>query len=509
MKSQPLSMLPFPSLPIQPQHALMVVMHVLQTQLLPQALPFQRRSWLQLLRELQRLEQPLSKHRGILFSDQPRHGIAPPEQYASSTQWGQQLSQRRQEAGLSRRELGLLCDVSESTVASLERGRSQPTRVQLMRLQSLPLLCQPVAETDSTHPHDAMTQSAGAAALLRLAASTSGCIFSSENDVYKAAQVLLRQYDHSPGYIDPSMLYPDAESAASLCAVTAQPAMQELQQLMPLYSLAQALQQSCAQLPLDFIGLGCGQAISEVRLLQHLLPLTSTAPRLLLLDLNQSLLIRAFHHAAETFAHRPDVRILAVQDDVLALSRYSALWASPLRRRVACLFGHTFAQLQDEQAFLHQSLSVLARGDLLVLHVPMALASASQQELLLQLEPDLASPLLAHWQHNQLQAARDPRSQLLLGPIVRYVSQLRSVALSCQLVTEPLSAFSSYGLQFRAHVRTMHRRKYSIRLGAPYKRYQPTQLARAMAQQHWQLLQTWRYSCSPTPQLLLLFQKLH
>lgn len=509
MKSQPLSMLPFPSLPIQPQHALMVVMHVLQTQLLPQALPFQRRSWLQLLRELQRLEQPLSKHRGILFSDQPRHGIAPPEQYASSTQWGQQLSQRRQEAGLSRRELGLLCDVSESTVASLERGRSQPTRVQLMRLQSLPLLSQPVAETDSTHPHDAMTQSAGAAALLRLAASTSGCIFSSENDVYKAAQVLLRQYDHSPGYIDPSMLYPDAESAASLCAVTAQPAMQELQQLMPLYSLAQALQQSCAQLPLDFIGLGCGQAISEVRLLQHLLPLTSTAPRLLLLDLNQSLLIRAFHHAAETFAHRPDVRILAVQDDVLALSRYSALWASPLRRRVACLFGHTFAQLQDEQAFLHQSLSVLARGDLLVLHVPMALASASQQELLLQLEPDLASPLLAHWQHNQLQAARDPRSQLLLGPIVRYVSQLRSVALSCQLVTEPLSAFSSYGLQFRAHVRTMHRRKYSIRLGAPYKRYQPTQLARAMAQQHWQLLQTWRYSCAPTPQLLLLFQKLH
>ena len=34
-------------------------------------------------------------------------------------------------------------------------------------------------------------------------------------------------------------------------------------------------------------------------------------------------------------------------------------------------------------------------------------------------------------------------------------------------------------------------------------------LAQAMAQQHWQLLQTWRYSCAPTPQLLLLFQKLH
>ena len=194
---------------------------------------------------------------------------------------------------------------------------------------------------------------------------------------------------------------------------------------------------------------------------------------------------------------------------MLTLSRYSALWASPLRRRVACLFGHTFAQLLDEQAFLHQSLSAFARGDLLVLHVPMALASASQPELLLQLEPDLASPVLAHWQHDQMHAARDPRSQFLLGPFIRYVSHLRSVSLSCQLVTEPPSAFSSYALKFRAHVRTKQRRKYSIRLGAPYKRYQPTQLAQAMAQQHWQLLQTWRYSCAPTPQLLLLFQKLH
>lgn len=509
MKSQPPSMLPFPSLPIQPQHALMVVMHVLQTQLLPQALPFQRRSWLQLLRELQRLEQPLSKHRGILFSDQPRYGIAPPEQYASSTHWGHQLSKRRQEAGLSRRELGVLCDVSESTIASLERGRSQPTRVQLMRLQSLPLLSQPVAEKAPTDPHETASQSAAASALLRLAASTSGCVFSSENDVFKAAQVLLRQYDHSPGYIDQSQLYPDAESAASFCAVTAQPAMQELQQLMPLYSFAHALQKACAQLPLDLISLGCGQAIAEVRLLQYLLPLTPSAPRLFLLDLNQSLLSRAFHHAAQSFAQQPDVRIFAVQQDALALPRCASLWSSPSRRRVACLFGHTFAQLQDEQAFLHQSLSTFSRGDLLVLHVPMALGSVSQPELLLQLEPDLASPLLTHWQHDQPQAARDPRGDFLLGPFVRYVSHLRSVSLSCQLVTEPLSAFSSYALQFQAHVRTKHRRKYSVQLGAPYKRYQPTQLAQAMAQQHWQLLQTWRYSCAPTPQLLLLFQKHH
>lgn len=509
MKSQPSSMLQFPSIPIQPQHALMVVMHVVQTQLLPQALPFQRRSWLQLLRELQRLEQPLSKQRSMLFSEQPRHGIAPPEQYASSTHWGHQLSKRRQEAGLSRRELGLLCDVSESTIASLERGRSQPTRVQLMRLQSLPVLSQPVAEKTPKEPPDTATESAADSAWLRLAASTSGCIFSSENDLYKAVQVLLRQYDSQPGYIDQSMLYPDADSAASFCAVTAQPAMQELQQLMPLYSFAQALQQACAQLPPDLIGLGCGQAISEVRLLQHLLPLTSTAPRLFLLDLNQALLIRAFHHAAQSFAQQPEVRIFALQEDAMALSRCASLWASPSRRRVACLFGHTFAQLQDEQAFLHQSLSVFVRGDLLVLHVPMALASASQPELLLQLEPDLASPLLAHWQHDQPQAASDPRSQFLLGPFTRYVSHLRSASLSCQLVTEPLSAFSSYALQFRAQVRTKHRRKYSVRLGAPYKRYQPTQLAQAMAKQHWQLLQSWRYSCAPTPQLLLLFQKLH
>jgi uncharacterized SAM-dependent methyltransferase len=139
---------------------------------------------------------------------------------------------------------------------------------------------------------------------------------------------------------------------------------------------------------LDVIGLGCGDGKDEVRLTQSLLEHHKNHNlRLYLLDISQPLCCAAYRHAAESLADHSTVSVCAIQGNFHNLQRYTPLLHTQERahrRRIVCMFGNTFANLHNEILFVRNSLQGFAPGDLLLLNVPAAMASASDRTAIMK-----------------------------------------------------------------------------------------------------------------------------
>jgi hypothetical protein len=74
----------------------------------------------------------------------------------------------------------------------------------------------------------------------------------------------------------------------------------------------------------------------------------------------------------------PEVKIFAIQGNFHELPRYTYLFRSngdaEHRRRLFCMFGYTFGNLQNEIHFVRNSLLGYTPGDFLLLNVTLAVA---------------------------------------------------------------------------------------------------------------------------------------
>lgn len=421
-------------------------------------------------------------------------GIIEPESTESRVlkAWGKDLEQRRKAAGLTRKVLAERAGISESTLRNVETARRPPTRMTIMHLQSVPEL-----RIDPSPIGQHIT-----GRRQRVQDFSPNCWLAPEYDALKLHNELTMQLNGRGGHIEQTYLYLDHPSAAAWCAIAEQEVYTTARNLMPLGRVAERITELAGPVGFDVIGLGCGDGKDEVRLMQRLLDLhRSRNLRLYLLDISQPLCTSAYRLAAEVLSERPTASIYAIQGNFHNLQRYTPLLHSPERshrRRVVCMFGNTFANLQNEIMFVRNSLLGFAPGDFLLLNVPATMAPADQHHAILRNDRRLA---------DQIQADEKlPQDRIFLELLRRYVPSIKTVDLSPVLDFDACPVPGSYAADIRAtvHMLSGETKQFSVLYA---KRYDQEQLDCKMYKEGWLPVAQWRYADEYHPRLLLLYQR--
>mgnify|MGYP000113652666 CR=1 FL=1 len=427
---------------------------------------------------------------------QPRlaAGIVEPESHSKAVlkAWGADLEQRRKAAGLSRLMLAQRAGISESTLRNVEKGRRPPTRTTLMHLQSVPEL-----RIDPTPlgGHLAGRQKSGQE-------FAPNCWLAPEFDALKLHREMTMLLNGRGGHIEQTYLYMDHPSAASWCAIADQEVYTTVRMAMPLGHVAERITELAGPVGLDVIGLGCGDGKDEVRLSECLLEQNRKSNlRLYLLDISQPLCSAAYRNAAEILGARSHVSVYALQGDFHNLQRYTPLLHVPERshrRRVICMFGNTFANLQNEIMFVRNSLLGFAPGDFLLLNIPATMAPADEPEKIMRQDRRLAGGIST--------AERSPQDRHQLELLQRYIPGVTSIDLKVTLDFDACPVPGSYAANVRASVKTLagETKQFSVLYS---KRYDREQLDGKMVKEGWTPVAHWRYAEEHHPRLLLLYQR--
>ena len=428
---------------------------------------------------------------------QPRlaAGIVEPESHSKAVlrAWGADLEQRRRAAGLSRVVLAQRAGISESTLRNVEKGRRPPTRTTLMHLQSVPELRidpTPIGEHLAGRPKHVQE-------------FAPNCWLAPEFDALKLHREMTMLLNGRGGHIEQTFLYLDHHSAAAWCAFAEQESYARVRSAMQLDQVAERIVDAVGNVGLDVIGLGSGDGRDEVRLTQCLL---ERAPnrnlRLYLLDISQPLCSAAYRHAAEVLGDERSVSVYAIQGNFYNLQRYTSLLHAPARshrRRVICMFGNTFANLQNEILFVRSSLVGFAPGDLLLLTAPATMAPASEPQKILALDPRLSGRV-----NSGMGLSR--HDEQLVNVLRRHISSVKSVDLNAVLDLDACTVPGSYAADVRATVKTVggETKQFSVYYS---KRYDREQLDCKMCKEGWAPVASWRFAEDQHPRLLLLYQR--
>lgn len=394
--------------------------------------------------------------------------------------WGRLVRQRREDCGLTRLTLAKMSGVSDSTIRNLETGRNRPTRTivaNLMAIEELKL--RPLSAPTDENAADAPDENA----------FRCNCWIAPEYDSIKLIRELVSKLNGSGGQIEQTHLYIDPASAAAWCRITAQDAWSRGKEVVPYWSLAREVRHAVGDHELDIIGLGAGQARDEARLAQSLLrDENMTNLRLFLLEISQPLLAEGYRHAAELLADLP-VFVYALQGNFHNLPMYMGRLRTPRpRRRLLCMFGYTFPNLDNELLFLRNSLGGFAEGDLLLIDLPVACGSPDNPEEIYANDPRLSKSL----PHSSPSLERRVE-EFLKGPFRRHVPGLRSIRLDTTLDLASCPIPGSYAVDWRVTIATDRPGEHSFSIYHS-KRYNPTLLDEAMAANGWHLLQSWAYT---------------
>lgn len=410
--------------------------------------------------------------------------------------WGRSLRERREGASLTRAQLAKLMGISEASLRSLELGRRAPTRNVLTRLVAVSELRLDPTDALLRHPMSAEAE-------LDLAPN---CWLAPGFDSIKMIKELALQLNGMGGHIEQSALYLDHMSAACWCAIADQEDYVAAQTGKPLDRAAAQILKCVGGAGIDVIALGCGDGKNEVRLVQHLLERVEHGDlRLYLLDISQPLLSSGYKHAADTLADRRGVAIFAIQGNFHDLPRYTQLLYTPQRahrRRVVCMFGYTFGNLQNEILFVRDSLVGFAPGDLLLLDVGLVCAPVERPEEIQKKDPRLSGRLPVGWQRRY--------DEWLAGPIKRYGRDVSSVEFRPALDLSSCPVPGSYAVELRATVRASSssssngsaEKEFSI---FRVKRYDALKLIHTLKQLGWDPVDGYQYGNDP--RLLYLFRR--
>lgn len=394
-------------------------------------------------------------------------------------QLGQLIRERREAAGLSRAALALRAAVSESTLKNLEAGRHQATRTTLLQICSINEMQLSMSELLPLNASDAE------------AGPPLNCWLAPGFDPISMAQDLTTRLSGRGGHIEQTFLYLDTKSAACWCAIVNHADYLCVREALPLREVASKIQECAGGAGLDLIGLGCGDGREEVRLAQLLLQRLDPGDlRLYLLDISQPLLSFAYKHAADCLADRRGVATFAIQGDFHRLPCYTQLLYTPQRahrRRVVCMFGGTFGNLDNEVRFLRNSLVGFAPGDLLILHLGLAYAPASRPADIMAADPRLSGRMSKELHMRE--------REWLIGPIERYSrpagAPLAEHVIHTSLDTASCAIPGSYAVETTITTRSMDGdvRRFSMEY---IRRYDEQQLADALRQLGWDPIGSWR-----------------
>lgn len=335
---------------------------------------------------------------------------------------GSLVSERRQAAGLSLRDVARRTGLSINTVRDVERGHRTPAAQTVARLVTVGELGldgggSPVAVTDPHRPHAHFMPKYDRPALIE-----------------EMAQTL----NANGGRLEQTCLYLDDQSANDWLAICSATSFAEKYRAFPFAAVVSGALRAIEGRGLDVIALGPGDGRSEVQLCAELL---SARPgldlNLYLLDVSHSLLLRAFHRAGAELGQA--VHVEALHGDFRHMGRYSVLLPSraPHRRRCYVLLGNTLANVDSEVLFLRDCLSLAAPGDLAVIDFGLTYADPSAPEKVRAADPVLSGQI------------PDLHARWFSGPLKRHAQGVDSFTLGVDLHTDG-GIPGSYELDFFA-----------------------------------------------------------
>lgn len=238
---------------------------------------------------------------------------------------------------------------------------------------------------------------------------------------------------------------------------------------------------------MDIFALGSGDGKTETLLTQHLLKHVLSLD-LLLWDISQPLLDIAYSHALAVLGERYKSNILTVPANFfqIASAPYVDLYRPQLpgTRRLITLFGYTFGNLESEILFIRNHLGGFAKGDLLVLDVTGAFASASQPDLVQTKDPRLS---------NQHARGRDAAYEdFLSSTIYRYCRGVQEIVFENLLDYSSCVVKGSYSVLHSAKI-TLFTGKEKKATLKQYKRYDINELIRTLEAEGWKGSTAWAY----------------
>ncbi len=368
-----------------------------------------------------------------------------PAERADAERIGRLLKEARLARSLSQEGLAAHVGLSRSTIKNVERGcrTAQATMVRLAEVLAV----------------DVRQMILGAPPV----ATHLNCWLSESMDPLQMTQRLQQVLSGAGGQLDQGCLYFDNLGAMAWKRLAALPEYCRARDLLPLRAVADAIAAQCPTLPLDLIGLGCGDAAAEIRLTRYLRAIRGQA-QLQLLDISLPLLGHAHATACAALGDGVEAHCGSFHD----LPVYSHLLPSPGRTRVLCMFGGTFGNLENEILWVKSTLAGYAPGDMLLLDVAKVRAPADQPDQI------RAADL-------RMRIGLPPvEREFLIGPIVHYGGfPADEIELRPELDTSCCPVPGSYGVRQVARVR-------GRRFGAALiKRYEPRLLGEALEWLGW------------------------
>jgi hypothetical protein len=224
--------------------------------------------------------------------------------------------------------------------------------------------------------------------------------------------------------------------------------------------------------------------------------------RIYMLDISQPLCCAAYRHAAHVLGEPSAVFVYAIQGSFHNLQRYSQLLATPQRahrRRILCMFGNTFGNLDNEVLFLRNSLAGFSPGDLFLFTVGQAMAPSDQPEEILRKDPRLS-------QRIPVGAGISRFDQQIIDVVSRYVAGTRSVELTSMLDRTACVVPGSYSAEVKATVKLSSGESKQFSM-LHIRRYERTLLDQTMRSEGWEPVSHWLFDTAYHPAWLLLYRR--
>ncbi len=411
--------------------------------------------------------------------------------------FGKLLRDKRNAAGLSRIQLARRAKLSDATIKFLETARHPPSRatlIRLIRVEELKLAWGDVPGDGSPPATERATALDSPQDRPEL-----NCLITPTFDPVRVVMDLGRFLNGAGGHVEQTHAYLDHQSAAAYLSMCQQSSIIAGQRAStPLAEAARRIIAATGLVGLKIIALGSGDAAPEVRLVQHLIE-EARAPsiELCLLDASQPLLACGQKHAAEALAGIPMIQVWGMQCHFHDLPLYSRLvygaQARHAQRRVFCMLGGTFADLDNEPRFFQHALPQCSRGDLLLLDMQIARGAAGDPEEIKKRDKQWSAGVTA------------AEAAWLSGPIWRHCKDVTQVDFHWNLDTHcPLPGSYALDAVATVHLRSGAERQFSM---FRFRRYAPDKVAHCLLGLGWDEIGVMPFGSADQQSTLRLFCK--
>lgn len=247
---------------------------------------------------------------------------------------------------------------------------------------------------------------------------------------------------------------------------------------------------------IHIIGLGCGKAEHEIRLVHRMLDrIPDSQISLYLIDMSPFLLNEAQIATQEAFAHKNNITTTLIQGNFENLSTYQPIIKMAQESNdliVLPMFGFSFCNLKNERLFIRNTFRAFRRHTLFLGDILLAAAPADDYE-----QVKKQDPLLATESYFQTQE----EINFLIGPLRQHRLDMQKVEIYRDL-DYSTCADGSYAVEIRALVNEQS--QFTV---MRMRKYEPIKLANMFLKEGWAPVQAFPYGFEHDPRMLYMLSK--